>query len=140
MTLLSQYGQVVGSRFQVWTHLDKILTGTRLYSMHLTCNVPPSFQVKGHPVKIWYKGEPLAFDICGGGHKAAQCDLRDKCRRWKSEGQFGKDCPKPWGTSAPAPPTTGSDPTPAETGGRSEQRLSLLLLLWIVRLIDSCCG
>ena len=82
---LSQYGQVVGSRSQVWTHLDKILTGTQLYSMHLTCNFFRSFQVKGHRVKIWYKGQPLACDICGGGHKAAQCDLGGKCCRCKSE-------------------------------------------------------
>ena len=120
---LSQYGQVVGSRFQVWIHLGEISTGTQLYNMHLNCDVPRSPTVKGHCVKTWYKGQHLTCDICGGCHKAAQCDLRGKCRRCKSEGHFAKDCPTSWGKSAPAPAptTTGSDPTPAEAAGQSEE-------------------
>ena len=120
---LSQYGNVVGSRFQVWTHLGDISTGTRLYHMHLSSDVPRSLTVRGHRVKVWYKGQPLACDICGGGHKAAQCELRGKCRRCKSEGHFAKDCKNPpWGNnaSAPVPPTPGSDPTPAEAAGRKQ--------------------
>ena len=60
----------------------------------------------------------MCCDICRGDHRAANCELRDKCLRCRRVGHFARDCHNPpW--DAPEdlpmdPELAATDPTPAE--------------------------
>ena len=122
--VLKDFGDVVGIRSQHWVGLKTITTGTRLCEMKLARDIPRNLRMERMRLKVWYKGQPLECDICKGGHKASECDLRVKCRLCKSIGHFARDCPTPWGRPAtnqgvgPAPavafaPVSASSPVPA---------------------------
>ena len=103
--LLQGYGEIVGIRPQHWVGLQHITTGTRLVEMKLKYDIPRNLRLEKSRLKIWYKTQPLECDICQGAHKAAECDLRDKCRRCRLPGHFARDCPAgAWNGHAPVPP------------------------------------
>lgn len=111
---LNQYGKIESSRFQIWSHIDKVSTGTRLFNMNLKQDIPRNIRFYGYRVKVWYKERPLECDIRQGHHKVADCDLRRKCCLCRQTGHFAASCPSPWGTDRPPVSSATSDPTPAE--------------------------
>ena len=119
--VLAPFGEVKRTRFQHWTNVPNIRTGTILLDVILKHDIPRSLQVGKLRVKVWYRDQPLCCDICRGPHKVADCDLRGKCRRCGEEGHFARACPRPWApiNDAASRASAGVDPTPAEAAGRS---------------------
>ena len=119
--VLSPFGEVKRTRFQHWTNIPEIPTGTILLDVILNHHIPRTLQVGKLRVKVWYRDQPLCCDICSGPHRVTDCDLRGKCRRCGEEGHFARACPRPWARTADAASHTsgGADPTPAEAAGRA---------------------
>ena len=110
---LSAYGEVKDIRFQTWTNIPDVATGTRIVRMIRIKTIPRFISVLGIRVKVWYKGQPVICDICRKeGHRAAACPLKGKCLRCHQVGHFSRDCDRPWGIfsrpSAARPATAGS--------------------------------
>ena len=124
-SVLSEYREVKDIRFQTWSNLDQVHTGSRIIRMVRTSDIPRNITIGGYDCHIWYKGQPLTCDICGKNHKAADCPIRGKCRRCFQAGHFARDCPNPWGNKSGEwrYAASGDDPTTAEAsrpGGTSE--------------------
>lgn len=119
--VLSPFGEVKRTRFQHWTNIPEINTGTILLDVILNHHIPRTLQVGKLRVKVWYRDQPLCCDICRGPHRVTDCDLKGKCRRCGEEGHFARACPRPWARTGDAASHTsdGADPTPAEAAGRS---------------------
>ena len=94
-------------RFQKWTNIPDVCTGTHLLRMTLHKPIPRFISVLGARVKVWFKGQPILCDICRkGGHRAASCPNKGKCFRCHEVGHLARHCPRPWGdhTRPKAPP------------------------------------
>ena len=90
---LKYFGVIKEIKFQQWTNVPGVATGTHIVSMVRQHEIPRNIAIDG--CKVWYKGQPLVCDICSNSHKAADCPLRGKCRRCHQAGHFFRDCPKP---------------------------------------------
>ena len=63
--------------------------------------------VGGYLCKVWYRGQPIVYDICGGRHVSHNCPLKGKCRVCNQEGHYARNCPSArgdaWGDVVDAP-------------------------------------
>ena len=103
---LRAYGEVKDVRFQKWTNIPDVSTGTRIVRMLRTRPVPRFLVVQGIRVKVWFKGQPVTCDICRReGHRAGSSPNKGKCLRCHEPGHVSKNCRRPWGahTGPPAP-------------------------------------
>ena len=57
--------------------------------------IPRNIVIDGVKCLVWYKGQPLACDICNNNHKGADCPIKGKCHRCHQAGHFVRNCPKP---------------------------------------------
>ena len=72
---LSKYGEVKTIRFQSWTNLAYVHTGSRIIRMVRTSDTPRNIAIGGYDCRTWYKGQLLLCDICSKDHKAADCPI-----------------------------------------------------------------
>ena len=68
---MKSFGTVVGVRYQSYPGVD-VHTGTRLVRMIRNGPIPRFLDVGGYLCKVWYRGQPIVCDICGGGSCLAQ--------------------------------------------------------------------
>ena len=95
---LDAYGTVKDVRFQHWTNLPEVATGTWVVRMVLEFDIPHFIYIWGIRCKVWYKGQPVDCDVCRkNGHKASSCPDKGKCLRCHESGHFARNCPNPWG-------------------------------------------
>ena len=64
---MKRFGMVVGVRYQSYPSVD-VHNGTRLVRMIRNGPIPRFLDVGGYLCKVWYRGQPIVYDICGGGH------------------------------------------------------------------------
>ena len=98
---LGHYGTVDSVRFQTWTNLPDVSTGTRIIRMVRRHHIPRFVIINGHLCKIWYMGQPLKCDICSGEHKVVSCPHKGKCIQCGGKRHFARNCPTPWGNAPP---------------------------------------
>ena len=92
---LKYFGDIKDIKFQHCTNVPGVLTGTCIMRMVRQHEIPWNRVIDRVKCRVWYKGQPLACDICSNNHKAADCPLHNKCRRSHQAGHFIRDCPKP---------------------------------------------
>lgn len=56
---LSSFGTVKDIRYQKWTNIPDVSTGSRIVRMVHTKPIPRFLSVQGIRVKVWYKGQPI---------------------------------------------------------------------------------
>ena len=105
---LSVFGNVKEIRFQKWTNIPDVSTGTRIVRMSLLKPIPRFISVQGVRVKVWFRGQPVVCDICRKeGHWAVSSPNKVKCFCCHEAGHLARHCPRPWsvhtGPPAPAP-------------------------------------
>ena len=117
-TKLSEFGEVLNIRHQVFPGFPNIFTGTRLVRMIVKKEIPKDLLISSSYVSVWYKGQPLVCNICNErGHKAAVCPLRGKCRRCRQPGHIARYCRNnPWASAVES--TVPPEPT-GEAGDAS---------------------
>ena len=100
---LRDFGVIKEVKFQTWTNVPGLYTGTRNVRMMRKSDIPRNIKIDGLPCKIWCKDQPMECDICRDRHKAASCSLKGKCRQCRGGGHFARDCSSnPWATPAQA--------------------------------------
>ena len=78
--------------------IPDVSTGTRIVRMIRAKPIPCFLSVSGIRVKVWFKSQPVARDICHKeGHHAGSCPDKGKCLRCHESGHFARNCRKPWG-------------------------------------------
>ena len=97
------YGTVKSVRCQKYISHSRVYTGTRLVN------------IEGYMCRVWFKGQPLVCNLCGGkGHRAADCPNKDKCRLCGSRDHFARNCTNPWNNQGPRAAASSADDTPAD--------------------------
>ena len=96
------YGTVKSVRCQKYVSHPDVCTGTRLVDLVMKQMPPRMVNIKGYMCRVWFKGQPLVCNLCGGkGHRAADCPNKDKCRLCGSRGHFARNCTNPWNNQGP---------------------------------------
>ena len=92
--VLGYYGTIDSIRYQHWTNLPEIATGTRIVRINLRKSIPRFVKIHTHRCKVWYRGQPISCDICKEGtHIASSCPYKGKCLACKGSGHFARNCP-----------------------------------------------
>ena len=81
---LKFFGDIKEIRHQQRSNVPGVHTGTRLVLMVRKHEIV----IDGVYCRVCYKGQPLVCDICSNNHKAADCPLKGKCRRYHQAGHF----------------------------------------------------
>ena len=95
---------------------SSIFNGTRIVKMSITSPIPANLRVLRFPCRVFYKNQPMSCYICKKSHRAAECPLRDVCRRCRLPGHFARDCtndPAASPSAHAAPPPAPAAPPPA---------------------------
>ena len=93
-SVLGRYGTVQNIRYQYWTNLPEVSTGTRFVRINLKGSIPRFVMFGSYRCKVWYRGQPVYCDICKEAtHIAFNCPLKGKCIACKGVGHFARNCP-----------------------------------------------
>ena len=88
------FGKVQDVRYQHWTNLPKIPTGTCVVLINLTRSIPCFMKIHSYWCKVWYHGKPVYCDICKSGtHLASSCPCKGKCLSCEGVGHLAQNCP-----------------------------------------------
>lgn len=88
------FGTIKEVRFQRYTHLPDVATGTRIVRIDLKRSIPRFVRISKYRCKIWYRGQPVYCDICKEGtHLALNCPFKGKCLACSEAGHFARKCP-----------------------------------------------
>ena len=129
---LRPYGKVVDIRHQNFSGCRNIHTGTCIVRMALgNHHIPFDLSIKSFPCCVWYKGQPITCNICKGSHKAADCPLKDKCRRCHQAGHFARNKKNAWAAppqnrTVPVAPVVPPVTPPVPPSGASAEAGSVL--------------
>ena len=105
------YGAVKSVKKQTFLSNQIIFNGTRLVDVAFSRVLPRFLMVDGYLCRLWYRGEPLACNLCAvQGHWSANCPNKDKCRKCGNTRHFARNCTfhRPAGDSADFPPLASS--------------------------------
>ena len=88
------FGKVQDVRYQHWSNLPEIATGTRVVRINLTRPIPRFMKINSYRCKVWYRGQPMFCDICKSGtHLAFSCPYKGKCLSCEGVGHLARNCP-----------------------------------------------
>ena len=91
---LEFFGKIQEIRFQRWTNLPEVATGTRIVRINLRRRIPRFVMINSYRCKVWYRGQPTYCDICKEGtHIASGCPFKGKCLSCKGIGHLARKCP-----------------------------------------------
>ena len=110
--VLSSFGVVHSITEQTYPD-SPIYSGTHVVKMTVTDVIPANLRVLRFPCRVYHKNQPMSCYICKKSHRAAECPLRDVCRRCRQPGHFAKDCTDVPESAPAAPPATPAAPPPA---------------------------
>ncbi len=92
--VLDYYGKIHQVRFQRWTNLPEVATGTRIVRMDLRHSIPRFVKIHTYRCKVWYRGQPISCDICKEPtHLAFNCPYKGKCLACGGGDHFSRKCP-----------------------------------------------
>ena len=116
---LSAFGNVQEVRFQKWSNMPDVCTGTHILRITLLKPIPRFISVQGVQVNVWFKGQPIVCDICKKkGHCAASYSDKGKCFHCHEAGHLARHCTKPWGNhSGPPAPAPAAEVHPHTDDG-----------------------
>ncbi len=91
---LKFFGTVQNVRYQYWTNLPEVATGTRVVRINLTRSIPRFVKIGNYRCKVWYRGQPVYCDICKADtHLASSCPFKGKCLSCEGVGHLARHCP-----------------------------------------------
>ncbi len=91
---LDFYGKIHQVRFQRWTNLPEVATGTRIVRMDVRHSIPRFVKIHTYRCKVWYRGQPISCDICKEPtHLAFNCPFKGKCLACGGGDHFSRKCP-----------------------------------------------
>ena len=92
---LKFFGTVQQVRYQSWTNIPGVSTGTRVARINLNRSIPRFLKIHTFRCKVWYRGQPVYCDICKAGtHLASGCPFKGKCLSCEGVGHLARQCPK----------------------------------------------
>ena len=81
-------------RYQYWTNLPEVATGTRVVRINLTRLIPCFVKMNNYCCKVWYHGQPVYCDISKADtHLASSCPFKGKCLSCEGVGHLARHCP-----------------------------------------------
>ena len=92
--VLDHFGKIQNIRYQHWTNLPEVATGTRIVRIDLRRSIPRFVRFHTYRCKVWYRGQPSYCDICKeGSHIVFNCPYKGKCLSCKESGHVARKCP-----------------------------------------------
>ena len=77
LPLMDGFGTVHKVRYQSWTNLPEVSTGTSVVRINLHPSIPRFLRIHTYCCKVWYRGQPVYCDICKEGtHLASNCPYK----------------------------------------------------------------
>ena len=91
---LKFFGTIQTVRYQRWTNIPGVSTGTRVVRINLDRSIPRFVKIHTYRCKVWYRGQPVYCDICKeGSHLASNCPYKGKCLSCEGVGHLARRCP-----------------------------------------------
>ena len=91
---LKFFGKIQEVRFQRYTHLPDVATGTRIVRIDINRPIPRFIKIHSYRCKVWYRGQPIHCDICReSSHLAFNCPFKGKCLACGGTSHFARKCP-----------------------------------------------